>query len=750
VRQRLSTARLVTLTGVGGAGKTRLAVRVGSDLRRVYPDGVWHVELAALTDDALIGYAVLATLGLPAPAGLSPVRFLAEHLADRELMLILDNCEHLLDGCATFAVSLLPACPRLRILCTSRQPLGVLGEVVVTVPPLPVPRNGATVNDIGRPYPAVTLFAERAVAATPEFTLTAGNEPFVAEICTRLDGLPLAIELAAARLRTLSVEQLADRLADRFGVLTARHATPLHHRRLRETLDWSFELCSPAERTLWSRLAVFRGTFDLDAVVAVCASDDLPRDAVVESLGGLIDKSIALREDTAGQARYRLLETVREYGLSRLSPGDGPDTAPRRHRDWFWRLAERFDGEWFGPDQLRWASRMQREHDNLRVALNWCLSTPGEGEAGRSLAAALRHFWIGCGALGEGRHWLERVLAADPRPTAAYVRARTAYSRVLITQADMAAAVASTEETLALARTLHDPVLEAAATFEAGTATLWRGEDLDRAETLLEDALSRFVAVADPLGQVMTQTTLAYPPLFRGDPQRAEALCTEARETCRRHGDRWWLAYTLQASAIIAFSADAVDDGRRYAEEAIVLHHQLGDNRGVASALDRLAYAATAGGELERAACLMGANFQISQSTGQDPNRLRRHLPEQDQSSLESIRARLGDRAFDAAFDRGRRMTEDEMVRYASGTQPRTGGAPRRQAVPGPPLTRREREVAELIAQGLSNQQIATTLTISQRTAESHVENILRKLGFTSRTQIVTWVIQNRRDSDGA
>src|SRR5439155_1033808 len=262
--------------------------------------------------------------------------------------------------------------------------------------------------------------------------------------------------------------------------------TPLHHRRLRETLDWSFELCSPAERTLWSRLAVFRGTFDLDAVVAVCASDDLPRDAVVESLGGLIDKSIALREDTAGQARYRLLETVREYGLSRLSPGDGPDTAPRRHRD---------------------------------------------------------------------------------------------------------------------------PVLEAAATFEAGTATLWRGEDLDRAETLLEDALSRFVAVADPLGQVMTQTTLAYPPLFRGDPQRAEALCTEARETCRRHGDRWWLAYNLQASGIIAFSAAAVDDGRRYAEEAIVLHHQLGDNRGVASALDRLAYAATAGGELERAACLMGANF---------------------------------------------------------------------------------------------------------------------------------------------
>src|SRR2546430_146675 len=276
VRRLLSTARLVTLTGAGGTGKTRLAVRVARELRRAFADGVWQVDLAGIGDGSLLEYAVADALGLRGAPDVPTSRLLIDYLSDRSVLLVLDNCEHLVDDCARLVNALLRAASGVRALCTSRQPLGVIGETVFTVTPLSVPEPGvALATGAAVTYAALALFAERAGAAVPGFTLHAGNLKTVVEICERLDGLPLAIELAAAQLRTRSIEQLAAGLADRFRLLATRHAIPGHHRRLQETFDWSFTTCTVPERKLWARVAVFRGSFDLHAVTTVCASDDL-------------------------------------------------------------------------------------------------------------------------------------------------------------------------------------------------------------------------------------------------------------------------------------------------------------------------------------------------------------------------------------------------------------------------------------------------------------------------------------------
>jgi non-specific serine/threonine protein kinase len=749
LRRLLTTGRLVTLTGIGGAGKTRLALRVATTLRRAYPDGIWFVELGALSDGELVAYAVVEALNLPGASELPAARLLADHLAARQLMLVLDNCEHLVGACAELAVALLGRCPGLRVLCTSRQPLGVTGESVFTVPPLAVPTDGKTPVTVDQSSPALRLFVERAAAAAPGFALGSQNEPVVAEICTRLDGLPLAIELAAARLRTLTVEQLAAGLADRFKVLAARHAAQPWHRRLGDTFSWSFELCSSAEQTLWGRLAVFGGGFDLDAAVAVCASDDLPGETMLAVLSGLVDKSIVIRAEQAGRTRYRLLETVREYGLSRLPAGDGLAVLKRRHRDWYLRLAERFDAEWFGPDQVRWAGRMHAEHANLRTAMGWCLATPGEAESGLRLVTALWFFWIAY-ALPEGRLWLERMLAADPRPTLTRGLAMSARTRVLISQADHAAAEASAGETLALARTLSDPLLLAKATFDAAATSFMRGDDPVLVQAPIEDAVAGFAALGTaPFDHAMALLSLHRPAMARGDWHRADQVCTQVRELCQRRGDRWWLAYTWLASAEVAFRRDASAEGEGYVQQALRLHHLLGNSHGMLSALEDLAYAAATDGDPERAACLLGAASTLAEPLGQDPVRRRRYWDTL-VTAPDGVRAALGRSAFDAAFERGQRMGLDRAVRYALRAEQVIDETPIPPA-PSParariPLTRREFEVAELISRGLSNHQIATRLVISRRTAESHVENILRKLGFTSRAQVANWVIRQHAE----
>jgi predicted ATPase/DNA-binding CsgD family transcriptional regulator len=726
LKRLLAGARLVTLAGVGGVGKTRLALRFAAEARRRFPGGVYPIPLGTVDDPALVGYEVVKGLGLPTGTELSPGPHAASHLDDREALLVLDNCEHVLDAVADLVIFLLHSCPKLRIVCTSRQTLGVLGETVFPVLPL------AAADDA-----ALRLFADRAAAVVPGFALTPGNRRLVADVCARLDGLPLAIELAAAQLHSLTFEQLSAALAARLEV-TAEPAFLAGHRRLRDAFDWSFELCEPAEQQLWLRLGVFVGTFDADAAVGVCATADLTELTVTEALAGLVDKSVLIREDLSGQLRYRLLETVREYALGRAS-GSALDLAGyrRRHAEWYQRLADAFAAGWFGPGQAEWARRMRSEQGNLRAALQWCLAAPGLAGAGQRLAASLRYFWTACGALGEGRHWLERTLAADPTPTRDRARAQSVYTRVLLTQGSLEAAAASATQALDVAATVDDPVLSAVAKFEAGSVGLLTG-DLVGSRRWTEEALAGLADVdAERLTETMASTALAMVLVQTGDPHRAEALCARCRAACRRRGDIWWQAYCFQASAVTAFALGETGQARGYAQQALRLHELLGDTVGMVSAFEGIARAAVADGELVRAARLLGISVALWLSVGGDTGKPELYWRAR-RETREVVRDRLGSRAFDIAFGLGATMAVDAAIAYGLGVEP--DRAPSRPEPREPfPLTDRECEVARLAAHGLSNRQIAARLGISQRTAESHVGNILRKLGFASRAQLAAW-----------
>ncbi|MGW5162391.1 ATP-binding protein, partial [Nonomuraea wenchangensis] len=423
VKRLLGEGRLVTLAGVGGVGKSRLALRVAFDLRRAYHDGVWLVELAALESAELLVATVMAALGIQDSASRPSLEVLAAHLRDRRTLVVLDNCEHLLDPCAALADRLVRAAPGLRILATSRQALGVTGEQVLQVPTLAVPEAAEAGARADGQTDAVRLFAERARAVLPGFEITDANREAVARVCRRLDGIPLAIELAAVRLRALSVEQLLERLDDRFRLLTtgARTAMP-RQQTLRSLIDWSHALCTEQERLLWSRLSVFSGGLDLEAAEQVCSGGGIPPEDVMDLVGGLVDKSVLAREEHRQSVRYRLLETIRQYGRERLRESGEEAELRARHRVYFRDLALRARRGWYGPDQVAWFARLRADHGNLRTALDSALPsgspasspyTPGpEGTRdGLVLATALCFQWIAAGALREGRAWLARLLA---------------------------------------------------------------------------------------------------------------------------------------------------------------------------------------------------------------------------------------------------------------------------------------------------------------------------------------------------
>jgi predicted ATPase len=359
-KRLLSTTRLLTLTGPGGVGKTRLALQLAAEVQRAFPDGVWLVELAELTEPALLGHTVAEALGLREQSGHWRLATLTDHLTGRHLLLILDNCEHLVDACAVLVDQLLRTCPQLHMLATSRQPLSITGEHILPVPPLPVPDSDQLPppEALAR-YDAVTLFLDRATSAVPSFRLTADNHAAVARLCQALEGIPLALELAAVRLRALSASQILDRLTDRYALLSAgSRSAPSRQQTLRACIDWSFELCSPAERMLWARLAVFAGGFELDAAEGICSDDQLPREAVFDLVAALVDKSILIREERDAHIRYRLLETIRQYGQEKLREGGELATWRRRHRDWYAELVARPPGMcfgvWLGSFRRRW------------------------------------------------------------------------------------------------------------------------------------------------------------------------------------------------------------------------------------------------------------------------------------------------------------------------------------------------------------------------------------------------------------
>jgi non-specific serine/threonine protein kinase len=458
VTRLLSTTRLLTLTGAGGCGKSRLALRIGEEVRRAYADGAWLVELAALSDPTLLPHTVASALGVREAPGRPLLDLLTAYLRGRSLLLILDNCEHLVAACAPLAETLLRACPGLTILATSRHVLGVAGETAWRVPSLAVP-------DLHSPpplerlvhYEAVQLFIDRATAAQPGLQVTQQNAPAVARICHHLDGIPLAIELAAARARVFAVEQIAARLDDRFRLLTAGPRTALPRQQsLGATVDWSYALLSEPERALLRRLAVCAGGWTFEAAEVVAAGDGVQPYAVLDLLAQLVDKSLVIAEERRGAVRYRLLETIREYACDRLQAAGEAAGTRDRHRAYFLALAEEAEPQLRGAESQRFLDRLEEEHANLRVALEWALASPDGGEAALRLSGALAWFWWLRSYHDEGWRWLERALAGAPEASAARMKALHGAGYLAHHRRDSALARALLGESLAIARALDD------------------------------------------------------------------------------------------------------------------------------------------------------------------------------------------------------------------------------------------------------------------------------------------------------
>jgi predicted ATPase/Tfp pilus assembly protein PilF len=602
----------VTLTGAGGAGKTRLALAVAGELLGEYSQGVWLVELASLTDPALVVQAVAQTLALREETGQPLLDTLLAHLKQKKLLLVLDNCEHLVAACAELATALLRVCPHLRMLATSREGLGVAGERLYRVPSLAVPPldHLPAPEELGQ-YAAVVLFVARAQERRADFALTAQNARAVAAVCARLDGMPLAIELAAARVGSLPVGAIAARLDDRFRMLTGgpRTAVP-RQQTLRATLDWSYDLLSEGEQRLLDRLSVFAGGWTLEAAEAVCAGEGIEDWEVLDLLGGLVDKSLVLLEEGGPdeeRGRYRLLETVRQYGWERLGASGEEATRVRdRHLAWCVALVEEAEPELTGPEQVRWFDRLEAEHDNLRAALDWSV---GEGSAGQGLqlAGALWRFWQMRGHLSEGRRWLGETLArSHTAAVPANIRACAfnAAGNLAWEQGDPASAMVLHEECLALRRELGDTRSIAGSLNNLGLVANQQG-DYGRAMALYEEALVLFRELGDKQGIAVAGGNLGRAAVRQGgDLGRAAALHKEALELCRELGNTEGIAMALgDLGRVVAIQGD-LERAAALHEEALGMWRALGGRSGSASSLNLLGRVAYQRGEYGRAAAL--------------------------------------------------------------------------------------------------------------------------------------------------
>jgi predicted ATPase/DNA-binding CsgD family transcriptional regulator len=745
IRELLQRARLITLTGVGGVGKTRLALRVAAEVRRAFPDGVWLVELAGLREPGLVGQSVVAALGFVEQTTGWSLAALSDLLAERRLLLVLDNSEHVLDACAVLADTLLKTCPDLRILATSRQPLRIAGEYCVEVEPLatPVPDTSASLASVAH-NEAVTLFVERAAAVQPGFHLDEVNAPVVASICRRLDGIALALELAAGRLRALSVEQLLSRLDSRYDVLVggSRAALP-RQQTMRALIDWSYALCTPAEQLLWARLSVFADGFGISAAEQVCADERLAASAVFDTVEGLVDKSIVSADRARGEVRYRLVETVREYGADRLDELGERVPMKRRARDWCYRLVERMGSDWFSSKQADLLSALRLEHGNIRAALNFCLTEPGESSPGLAIAAGLRNYWTASGRLSEGRHWLDRLLAQNPDPTPERVQALCVCAQLSGGPAGSVEAVDHMlDEADVLARDLGDPGGAAYVAQIRGVAMLWRAEPR-RAIDLFAWAADEHRRLGDLGSLAYDLALLATDKGAAGEYADEPAVLDECVSLCSAAGESWIRAIALWARGVERFNAGDLAGAIAAQRESLERRKPLDVRYLMAQNLDALAWVAVEEADCERAARLFGAAEALMRDVAGVLVARGATAPMHEPYQARAREA-LGSRAFSAAYDAGLRMSFDNAVAYALGAP--TVPA---EAAPAPAggsvasgLSTREIEVAQLVARGLTNKQIAATLVISLRTAESHVEHVLTKLGFTSRTQIATWMTE--------
>jgi predicted ATPase/DNA-binding CsgD family transcriptional regulator len=753
VREALERYRLVTLRGVGGVGKTRLALHAAAGLVRSFPDGVWLAELSALREPDLLARTVSAYLGLPDPASGDPLDLLMDHLAGRHLLLILDTCEHLIDACAKLVETLLRAAPRLRILATSREPLDVPGEQALLISPLEVPDPGAPAAGTD----AVALFIDRADAVLPGFTLTAANQQAVAQLCRGLDGIPLALELAAVRLRTISIEQIVDRLGDRFRLLGKARTRLDRHQTLSAAIGWSHDLCTRAEQRLWARLSVFPGSFDLEAAECVCADGgsaaqpaagagpdpaggDLAADALFTTLSRLVEKSIAACEE--GGRRYRMLDTIREYGAGQLARLGEQDDMRRRHRDHYLGLAEQAAAGCLGAGQAGWLLRLRQETANLWVALDYSYSCPGQETAGLRMTVLLRHYWLALGMFSEGRRWHDRALAlggdAAVSPDAAW--AMYGAGVLALQQGDLELAAPLLRRAGDLADDSHDRDLRAHVTDAHGIASFFAG-DLKTAGARHESALAIYAEIgySDPFALV-TFTRLGAVCCLTGELDRAIALSEQCLRLSEAMGEQWARGTALWTRGAARWLSGEVGPAIEDTLACLRIKETLDDLHTITMAIDLMAVCLVAQQDFGRAAELCGAGDALWKVL-RAPIQQGPYYAEIRRSAADTCREALGDEQFEAALGRGMELSVPEAIALAR-NEPGPPGA----AEPASPLTKREREIAELVTQGLGNREIAERLVLAKRTVDSHIEHIFGKLGFTSRAQLAAWVSRQEED----
>lgn len=735
--------RLLTLTGPPGIGKTRLALEIATTLQERFADGAHFVDLSAVKDPAIISSGIARALGLREVGDLPLVDRLTQLLNPRHLLLVLDNLEQVVEGASQVA-DLLAACTGLKILATSRERLRLSGEHEVPVPPLAMP-------DLSRPIgpesaagsPAVALFVERARAIQPGFALTTGNAQAVAEICVRLNGIPLAIELCASRVKVMLPQEIVARLEHQLALLTGGpRNVPARHRTLRAAIAYSYDLLSPDQQMVLRRLAIFTGGWTLEAAENVCGEDSLD---VLDALASLLDKSLVRRaDDRDSPARFDLLESIRQFGSQQLDAHGETRQAAHRHARYFARLAEQGEAA-IGTTTYAEVMMLQlrQDYDNLRSALEWTLQE-GEAATALRLAACLGWYWYSSGDVGVGRPWMKRALDTGEGPEDVRADALIPAGAIAWGQGDFARATAWLEEALAINHRLGRRHHQARAMAFLGNTARSQG-DFARAAALHEQALATYKQLKNEWGSAWSIYDLGLVARDQRDDARARALFEDSLNRFDEMRYGWATAWARWNLGILSARRGADAQAADFYEESLVQYWQSRDRRGTAQCLEGLAVLAVRRNLFHEAGQLLGAAEALRTALGVPPDPAQRDEVAQ---AAQRIGERLGEAGCTRVLSEGRVKPLEEIIDVALGLfHARPDGAVAQRRKEGPRLTARERQVAALVAQGYSNRLIGSTLSIAERTAISHVEHIMNKLGVNSRAQIAAWAVREGLDA---
>lgn len=723
IRLMLGESRLVTVAGPGGIGKTRLAAEAASAYRRAFGDGVRFVELAAVRSDTLVPQTILDAMGFDernAPDR-STTDTLLESLRDKHMLLVLDNCEHLVGACATLISLILRNTEQVKILTTSREVLSIPDEHVHVLDPLPT--TGA----------ALELFENRAAAALSGFTITPSTMDAVRRVCTQLDGMPLAIELACARLTALSVDDLAERLDDRLSLLTiGNRGGPHRHRSLHATVEWSYDLCTASEQVLWARLSVFSEGFDLSMAESICAGTPVESGSILDTLAGLVGKSVVQRTVSDGRVRFRMLETIRQFGASNLSAAEKAELRIA-HLRWCAELVRRSRQSWTGSQQESASHRLRENRANLRSALQTAFAFRDHRTLRTAADLVATWFlWSSAFSVREHRMWVTEFLALDEVAADVVPRLHATLGLLQTMQGERGEATKMLDSAVRGARQHHDDATEAFALQTQGLNT-YLGEEFDAGENSLTKALALYDRRPDITDLMWTaHIEMGMLCSSNGQTDRAAENFEFVHAAASATGEKWMLSYAVYGLGLVALVRGQHEKAIALAVEALDLKRAFDDTVGATLVTDLLAWAEAAAGSGERAAVLLGAASSMWDSFGMQLYGSQ-HWVERRQVYESRARASLGETIYTACHRRGSSMTMNELIGYALGEQPE-GTEPAPDAMAG--LSPREIDVARLVAEGLSNKEIADRLVLSIRTVEGHVAHVLRKLGVTRRHQI--------------